>query len=499
MFLMGIATLQNEAGCAFVEKAPPRSLATAISLPCDHREDQVGRFTPACLRIALIFLLFISVGSLLAGGPEPQGWFPGDMHGHRSCGGPPEPISDIYNAMTKSDLNVLALLADMGNGEVQDQTSDLPLVNGENASISSPGRILHFDAEWHWDATYIQYPHQALGGHVAMLGLTNALPVWTEMSSTIFDWAHQQGAVAGFVHFQYLDDNIPGNLTCCTPMDYPSEVALGACDFISEDVNGGDAFLHAYYRLLNCGFRPGFAAGSDHPCGSSIGLMLTYAKCSGGQLTYRNWIEAIKLGRTVVCRNARAEFVDLSVNGTNGPGDEIKLSGPGTVNVTIRWTAVRPSTGTLELVQNGAIITDRLTTARPEAPVCISANVNFTRSGWLCARRMTRDGHAVHTAAVFVTVDGAPVRASSSDAQFYVAWMDTLLKNTAPGGVWASFYPTSGSAARARYTAARGIFERIAIEAGGSPHQFAPTFGNTADRWHRVGRLVSSGGLDPQH
>jgi hypothetical protein len=74
--------------------------------------------------------------------------------------------------MGPQNLAAISLLADSGNGEVQNPTTDLPLVNGSDASVSTPGRIVHWDTEWHWDATYTQYPHQALGGHIVNLGLS---------------------------------------------------------------------------------------------------------------------------------------------------------------------------------------------------------------------------------------------------------------------------------------------------------------------------------------
>jgi hypothetical protein len=70
------------------------------------------------------------------------------------------------------------------------------------------------------------------------------------------------------------------------------EVALGAADFISEDVNGSDAALNAYYRLLNSGFRPGLAAGTDYPCAiSDVGSPLTFSRVASEPLTYRKWID----------------------------------------------------------------------------------------------------------------------------------------------------------------------------------------------------------------
>ena len=175
--------------------------------------------------------------TLSSGGPEPTGWFAGDIHVHRSCGGSPEAVSSLYSKMSTNNLAAISLLADMGNGEVQNPTTDLPLVNGSDASASTPGRIVHWDTEWHWDATYTQYPHQALGGHIVALGLSSAQQVWQEYTFPILDWAHQRGGIAGFAHMQYLDGSFPTSLTCCTPVEYPVEVALGAADFVSEDVD----------------------------------------------------------------------------------------------------------------------------------------------------------------------------------------------------------------------------------------------------------------------
>ena len=107
--------------------------------------------------------------------PEPSGWYAGDMHVHRSCGGSPEAVSSLYNKMSTQNLAVISLLADMGNGEVQNPVTDLPLVNGQDDPISTPGRIVHWDAEWHWDATYSQYPHQALGDIWWLLGLARLI------------------------------------------------------------------------------------------------------------------------------------------------------------------------------------------------------------------------------------------------------------------------------------------------------------------------------------
>jgi hypothetical protein len=433
--------------------------------------------------VVLTVCAILLVSSALAQSvPEPAGWYAGDMHVHRSCGESPEAVSSMFSKMTPDNLSAISLLADIGNGEVQNTATDLPLVNGQDEPISTPGRILHWDADWHWDSIYPNYPHAALGGHIVALGLSNAHQIWDEYTYPIFDWAHQQNGIAGFAHLQYLGTGFPQSLTCCTPIEYPVEVALGSADFISEDVDdvtqntGGmdpESFIQAYYRLLNSGFRPGFAAGTDYPCngGGNLGNLLTYVQVAGGQMSYRNWIDGIAKGRTVVSRNGHNEFLNLTVNGIYTPGDEIKMSNGGNVQVTVQWTASENGVERIELVQNGVVVASQDAVATPGAPATLTATVNFNTSGWLAARTTVLNEHYLHTAAVFVTVNNAPVRASAADTQFYVNWINSLLQNTSPGGQWNQYFPTSLSAAQARYQAAGALYQQIASEASGS----APT------------------------
>ncbi len=438
-----------------------------------------------------------------ASGPEPTGWYAGDPHVHRSCGGTPEAISSMYAKMTSQNLAVLPLLADMGNGEVLDPATDLPRVNGTDDPVSTAGRLVHWEAEWHWDATYNQYAHQALGGHVVSLGLSEAHQIWEEYTYPIFQWAHQQNAIAGFVHMQYLDGNFPQALTCCTPVEYPVEVALGSADFISEDISGSDYAVQAYYRLLNTGFRPGFTAGTDYPCngGAAPGSLLTYVQVAGGSFTYRNWIDGIAKGRTVVSRNGHNEFLNLLVNSAAAPGDEIKLTAAGSVPVTVTWTANESLSGTIELVQNGVVVASKSTSVSQSAPATLTATVDFTKSGWLAARRMDgSQGHMVQTGAVFVTVNNAPIRVSASDADFYVQWMDNLLARTSAGGEWNSYFPTSLSQAQARYQAAKAVFQQIALEAGGQSSAPAITTVSLPDGALNVSysaTMTATGGTTP--
>ncbi len=398
--------------------------------------------------------------------PEAPGWYAGDMHVHRSGGGPPIPVSAIYEGMSENDVAVVSLLADMGNGEVKDPAEDLPRVNGSDDPVSEPGRLVHWDAEWHYDPVGWTVEHKVIGGHVIALGLTHARTIPAEYTYPIFDWARKQNAVTGLAHLQYLEEGVPQDLDGCAPLEYPVEAALGACDFVSEDVDGNEHAIHAYYRLLNCGFRPGLAAGTDYSFnfGRPIGDLLTYVRVQG-DLTYRKWIEGIARGRTIISRNGHNEFLELKASGNAFPGDETKLTGGGTVEVNVKWTARRNLTGTIELVANGSVVALKQASVTPDSPAVLSTTVSFSRSGWLCARRMGRDGHQAHTAAVFAIVDDAPIRASADDANFFLKWIDNLLEKTSPGGAWSRYFPHDREAAHKRYRKAREIFERIATEA----------------------------------
>jgi hypothetical protein len=262
---------------------------------------------------------------------------------------------------------------------------------------------------------------------------------------------------------QYLKNDIPQDLDCCAPLEYPVETALGSIDFLMEDVNGSESAIQAYYRLLNCGLRPALAAGTDFPCNfhQPIGTQLTYVRTADGRLSYRGWIEGIAAGRTVVSRNAHREFLDLQVNAKAGPGDEIALPAKGQVTVDVRWSAATALEGRIEVVRNGVVVASRTSTA----PAALHARVECKESSWIAARRMDAKGHQLQTGAVYVIVNHAPVRASSADADFFVRFIDNLIRQTSPGGAWAGFFAQDRDAAQERYRRAKGMYERIAAEA----------------------------------
>jgi hypothetical protein len=96
--------------------------------------------------------------------PEPADWYAGDIHVHRNCGDGTAvlPYEKLAELMEPNNLSVISVLADMGNGEVKDSKADLLKVTGADALESKNNRIIHWDCEWHWDATYSNFSNQAL-------------------------------------------------------------------------------------------------------------------------------------------------------------------------------------------------------------------------------------------------------------------------------------------------------------------------------------------------
>lgn len=428
------------------------------------------------LTVIILTNIYYSYGQAV-NKPEPSDWFAGDIHVHRNCGGRKVlPESNLPEMMEQNDLAVISVLADMGNGEVLDSKEDLPKVTGKDAAQSKSGRIIHWDAEWHWDATYSNFKHQALGGHLVLLGLKEAHQIWDESPYKILEWARKQNAISGFCHLQYLNDQVQDSLNCCIPVDYPVEAALGTIDFVSEDVFGvkspnngnynSEAAMNAYYKLLNCGFRLGLAAGTDYPCNNSepLGTLLTYVKVEDKLLTYSKWIEGIKDGKTVVSRNSHNEFIEMKINGKYTPGDDIKIRDSGTVSVEVKWTAVKELKGRIELVSNGKVVASQSGIAKPGTPVILKANQEFTSSGWICARRMDENGHQTHSAPVYITVDRKPVRASAEDAQYFITWIQNILEKTAPGGAWSRYFTHDHDTVQKRYRKAKDIYSKILLE-----------------------------------
>jgi hypothetical protein len=77
---------------------------------------------------------------------------------------------------------------------------------------------------------------------------------------------------------------------------------------------------------------------------------------------------------------------------------------------------------------------------------------------------MDDKGHQLHTAAIYVTVDEKPVRASAADASFFIEWIDHILQQTAPGAAWDRYFTKDIDVIKERYLKAKAVYEKILKE-----------------------------------
>jgi hypothetical protein len=212
-----------------------------------------------------------------------------------------------------------------------------------------------------------------------------------------------------------------------------------------------------WYELLDLGLRITPTAGTDFPCGpwSIPGRERFYAQVEG-PLSVAAWTDAIRQGRTFV---TNGPLLELQV-GNQGIGGELMLSGPGPVPVSgsVRFDPSREEVSELELIVSGVAVPlpliregpgvirfehdlpidrsvwialrasgDKLNESPPrpmDLPgwlIAIGKNIANGAQGmdererWVAARSARPS--AAHTAAVFVTVGGAPPIAQQDRAR----------------------------------------------------------------------------------
>jgi hypothetical protein len=226
----------------------------------------------------------------------------------------------------------------------------------------------------------------------------------------VVDWARRQPrAVVGMAHGQYWPPDgsfpiPPGG--CCVPWEVVVHAARGRLDFLSQErpVAEEPGAFRLWKSMQNAGLRVAITGGSDWSClterfGDTT--MRTDVQVDG-DLSYDNWLRAIKAGRTTAVYGPD-NHLGLRVDGRR-MGEEVALPAPAPVKVVVE-SAGRG--GEVELLVNGDPVA-RIGMA-PGVQVA-EAQVQVTRSSWISAR----SPYAL-TSPVYVVVAGAPVRGSADD------------------------------------------------------------------------------------
>jgi TolB protein len=394
-----------------------------------------------------------------------RGWYSGDSHVHdlhQGFGLSPEAF---FLELTAEDLHMTNALIHMDGTRLMGRWSDL---TGTPSPLSTPTHILQYGEEFRGGL-----------GHVGMIGIHEfVLPFVAgqggspygqpSLENIYFEGARAQGGLAGFMH-PYT--SAPRTPAAAAATLIALDVALGFGDYYDIGALYSDELGSAnfYYRLLNAGFRIPATAGTDQfsdvfrdpPPGSDR----TFAHVDG-PLTMRNWMDAIKRGRTFM---STGPLLSFEVDGQQA-GDEIAITpnGPAALRVKVEAVSITPM-DSLQIIVNGDVA--QTVAAIDRARIVFDGPVAVPQGGWVAARvlgpssKYIGDDYAfAHTGPVYV-VRGGRRFVKMEDVQFLSQTIDAIWARVERSR-WRS------DAERDRFKAAvdsaKAVYGRIGARAGRS-------------------------------
>ncbi len=188
-----------------------------------------------------------------------------------------------------------------------------------------------------------------------------------------------------------------------------------------------------WYRYLNLGYYVPLVGGSDKmSAGMLLGGIRTYARLGDRELTYENWMDAIRAGNTFATVGPLAT---LRVEGV-APGGRLRLPPTGgTVQVEWEVESVRMPIDRVEVIAGGLVSEE--TNVGGELSARGSTAISIRGSSWIALRvrgshRGNADDIAAHTSAVQVLVEGSELFSEHDSMtvldqiQGAIAYVDTI-------------------------------------------------------------------------
>jgi hypothetical protein len=271
--------------------------------------------------------------------------------------------------------------------------------------------------------------------------------------------------------------------------EYPVDVALGVCDFISSVDTPYLWELNIWYHTLNCGMKAKLSGETDFPCiyGERVGLGRIYVK-QDEKLDFDQYAEGIKQGRSYV-GDGRSHLIDFSVNDRQAGTDasEVKLSQPGKVTVRVKAAAYLPEEQTaaakeiqsrpsaqkpywdierarigssrkvpVEIIVNGYPVKGATKELVADGTLHeLTFDIPIERSSWVALRVLASS----HTNPVYVLVGDKPIRASRRSAQWCLDSIDQCWSQKEP-----QIRQSEKAEAKQAYDEARAIYRKILNE-----------------------------------
>lgn len=387
-----------------------------------------------------------------------RGWYSGDHHIHAAgCAHYDQPEQgvgpEVMAPQVQGEGLAIGAVLTWGPGFYHQKT----FFTGADASVSTPGHILHYDLE------VSGFPSSHCG-HLALLQMqamdypgTTRIEQWPSSNAPVLRWARAQGAVTGYAHAGVglwagsteLPNTLMPPFNGIGANDYIVTLPEGLVDFISVCNHPPAAEMTIWYHTMNVGLRSAIAGETDWPCffEESMGMGRSYVKLDE-PLAYAAWCKGLQRGRSYVSEG-RTHLLDFSVEGAAPGGPGLKLAAPEELAITVDFAArlepaVTPQTEAirklgpmdkpywhLERARIGdsrQVIVELIVNGQPVEARAVEADgrvqpLRFayrpTGSCWIALRVM----NAAHTNPVWVTVADAPVRVKKS-AQWCRAAVD---------------------------------------------------------------------------
>jgi TolB protein len=390
-------------------------------------------------------------------------WVSGDVHVHMNYGGAYRNTpAHLAEQMAAEDLGIVHSLIVNKEQRVPDIAYS---GRGLDPASTATELVLHG-----------QEFHTSYWGHLGILGPAGGtlLPGYAGYPNTaaaslvptnadVADLAHARGALVGYVH-PFDEELHPFKADEPLSHELPVDLALGKVDYI-EITGFADHRITAsvWYRLLNLGFRLPAAGGTDAMANYAslrgpVGMNRVFVRVGDGPLDAREWLGALKAGRSVA---SNGPVLDFTLGG-EAIGGELKFGSPqAAVPFTAHLRSIAP-VDHLELVCNGAVVrTLKLPPARLSAEV--RGSVPMAKSGWCVLRASSDhgeypvlDGYVYATTSpVYVTVRGERPR-SRADAEYFMAWIDRVTESTERYPDWNS--PADKARVLGTLSAARAVY-----------------------------------------
>jgi hypothetical protein len=319
-------------------------------------------------------------------------WYPGDtmvavMSPHAALlEGAAEDLSVINLLVVGQNRSYPNLLAFSGQRPALEQAGTMVVVNTHNVHYPL-GRV------------------SLLNCHRVVYPLAQGLGDWI-----VADWCDQCHRKQGLTIWvpEMLPPEWETDDATLHQGELPAGLTLGKIDALEFDEvwEFSTELVKGYYGFLNLGFRLPLVGGSSKTTNRDLlGGYRTYARLQIGEaFDYKNWIEAVRAGRTFATKRP---LLMLTVNGQD-PGAAINLdSSQQTVHVQAGVRRAFPP-DRLELIVNGKVVAESNSVKGSQ----LEMDVPMPDGGWIAAAYWgCEDSQAgfkllAHTSPVYVQVPG---------------------------------------------------------------------------------------------